>query len=98
AGITSVTDALVGPDWWAVLQSLASSGRLTARMNALAAYEHLDRLAPSGQGSADPSARLRLAGVKTFADGAVTGGMCLLDEPAAGTAGSGLASVRARQR
>ncbi len=93
AGITSVTDALVGPPGWRLLRSLADAGRLTPRVNALAAYDHFDFFEPLGQGGADSSARLRLGGVKLFADGAVNGGTCLLEEPAIGATGHGIARM-----
>jgi len=92
-GITSVTDALVGPPGWQLMRSLADAGRLTVRVNGLAAYDHLDYFQPIGQGGTGATERLRLAGVKTFADGAVNGGTCLLEEPAIGATEPGIARM-----
>ncbi|TWP35432.1 amidohydrolase [Leekyejoonella antrihumi] len=93
AGITSVTDALLGPPGWRLLSTLAHDGRLPIRVNGLAAYDHLDYFQSVGQGGASATDRLRLAGVKTFVDGAVNGGTCLLEEPAAGGAEPGIARM-----
>ncbi|HZC69525.1 MAG TPA: amidohydrolase [Jatrophihabitans sp.] len=97
AGLTSVGDALVGPDGWALMNAVDAAGRLTIRVNALAAYDHFDHFRPLGQGVADAEARLRLGGVKTFADGAVNGGTCLVEEPVIGGDGHGLARMSPAQ-
>lgn len=96
AGITSVGDALVGPGDWDVLRQLERGGDLTLRVNALVAYEHFDHFRSSG-GAAGPLDRLRIGGVKAFADGAVNGGTCLVDEPIEGTDSHGLARVSAAE-
>lgn len=94
AGITSVGDALVGPSGWELLHGLDIAGELSVRVNALGAFDHfdyfrqLDELAPAGN-------RLRLGGIKAFADGAVNGGTCLVDEPVVGGQGHGFERVSA---
>lgn len=93
AGITSVGDALVGPGGWEIMQELDGKGTLPVRVNALAAYDHFDWFRDLGQGAVDPDARLRLGGIKAFADGAVNGGSCLVDEPVIGGSGHGLERV-----
>lgn len=93
AGITSVTDALVGPQSWRLMRSLEQEGRLTARVDALASYDHLDAFGDVPEGGTSAEARLGLGGVKTFADGAVSGGTCLLEHPAIGATGHGLARM-----
>lgn len=97
AGITSVGDALVGPDSWELLRGLEARGQLTLRVNALAAYEHLDYFQALRLADPPPTARLRLGGVKAFADGAVNGGTCLVEEPIEGTDSHGIARVSAAQ-
>ena len=92
AGITSVGDALVGPGEADVLRRLERDGDLTLRVNALVAYEHFDHFRSCG-GVAGPLDRLRIGGVKAFADGAANGGTCLVDEPIEGTDSHGLARV-----
>jgi len=93
AGITSVGDALVGPAGWELMRQLDEKGALPIRVNALAAYDHLDWFRDIGQGAPGPEARLRLGGAKAFADGAVNGGTCLVDEPVIGGHGHGLERV-----
>lgn len=93
AGITSVGDALVGPPGWQLLRSVADEGRLTVRVNALAAYEHLDYFRGLDSTPVSAESRLRIGGAKAFADGAVNGGTCLLEEPAVGRTGHGIARV-----
>lgn len=97
AGITSVGDAMVGPAGWELIRSIADAGELSIRVNALASYDHFDYFRPLGPGSADDTQRLRLGGVKAFADGAVGGGTCLVDEPVRGAAGHGLERMSARE-
>lgn len=93
AGITSIGEALVGPGEWGTLSHLAEHGQLTLRVNALAAYDHFDYFRTVSA----PSDRLRLGGVKTFADGAVNGGTCLVEQPIEGTASHGLERISAAE-
>ena len=97
AGITSVGDAMVGPAGWELMRSIADAGELSIRVNALASYEHFGYFKPLGQGSPADTERLRLGGVKAFADGAVGGGTCLVDEPVTGAAGHGLERMSATE-
>lgn len=97
AGITSVGDALIGPDSWELLRRVHSEDRLTARVNALVAYEHFDHFRSV---AADPPGfedRIRIGGVKAFADGAVNGGTCLVEQPIEGTQWHGIERVSAAE-
>lgn len=84
AGITSATDALVGADDVPFLVAAERDGDLTLRLNLLVSAETYDRFR-----TRDPeplrASGLRLAGVKTFIDGAIGGRTCLMDEPFEGT-------------
>jgi predicted amidohydrolase YtcJ len=93
AGITSVGDALIGPQWWHLLEKLDATQGLDIRINALAAYDHFDYFHRLPDRAVSPESRLRLGGVKTFADGAVSGGTCLVEEPVIGGHGHGLQRV-----
>lgn len=90
AGITSVGDAVIGPHAWDMLSAAEQAGELSIRVNALAAYEHFGYFRPLGDPEPSPEARLRLGGVKAFADGAVNGGACLVEEPTIGSEGNGM--------
>jgi predicted amidohydrolase YtcJ len=96
AGITSVGDALVGPQSWELLRRVEQQGRLDLRVTALVAHEYFDRFRPAGP-EPGPLDRLRLGGVKAFADGAVNGGTCLVEQPIEGTDSHGLARVSAER-
>ena len=85
AGITSVTDAMIGPDDVALLREAQRRGRLSMRVNMLVHYEHYDLLAKGGFHTGSGDDRLRFGGVKTFVDGAIGGRTCLLDQPFEGT-------------
>lgn len=93
AGITSVGDAAVGPAGWQLMRSIADAGQLSVRVNVLATREHFTYFEPLGQGSTTATQRLRLGGVKAFADGAVGGGTCLVDEPVIGADGHGIERI-----
>ncbi|WP_037357664.1 amidohydrolase [Amycolatopsis orientalis] len=97
AGLTSVGDALVGPTEWQVLRHLADQNQLTLRVNALAAYDHFDYFRALPEEPVTAETRLRLGGVKTFADGAVNGGTCLVEQPIEGTDSYGLERVSAAE-
>ena len=81
AGITSVCDAMVGPDDIRLYQAAERRGLLTARVNLLVAYDHFDAIRRLGLASGFGSQRLRFNGVKAFVDGALGGRTCLLDRP-----------------
>jgi len=85
AGITSVTDALIGPDDIALLEEARDHGALTMRVNMLLHFEHYGLLARRGWRSGSGDGRLRLGGIKTFVDGAIGGRTCLMEEPFEGT-------------
>lgn len=81
AGITSVGDAMVGPESWATLAGLAAAGELPLRVNALVGYEHWESFRALELPAPVPTDRLRVGGVKAFADGAVNGGVAWTKQP-----------------
>jgi hypothetical protein len=85
AGITSVTDAMIGPADVALLEESRRRGMLTMRVNMLLHYEHYGLLAKNGARSGSGDTRLRFGGVKTFVDGAIGGRTCLMEQPFEGT-------------
>lgn len=93
AGITSVGDALVGPQGWELLRRVEQDDRLGLRVNALVAHEHFDHFRSLAIDPPRPGDRLRLGGVKAFADGAVNGGTCLVEQPIEGTDRHGIGRV-----
>lgn len=97
AGITSVGDALVGPDSWGLLCRARETDRLTLRINALGAYEHFDHFRDLDLPAPAPTDRVRLGGIKAFADGAVNGGTCLVEQPIEGTDSHGIERVSAAE-
>jgi predicted amidohydrolase YtcJ len=87
AGLTSVCDALVGPDDIRLLASAREQGLLTMRVGFLVAAEHYPAIRQLGLRSGFGDDILRFVGVKTLIDGAVGGRTCLLDEPHLGAGG-----------
>lgn len=85
AGITSVTDAMCGPDDVALFQAAQRNGALTMRINMLLHFEHYDLLAQREIRTGSGDNRLRLGGIKAFIDGAIGGRTCLMEEPFEGT-------------
>jgi predicted amidohydrolase YtcJ len=85
AGITSVTDAMIGPDDIALLQEARRRDALTMRVNMLLHFEHYALLAQREVRTGSGDARLRLGGIKTFVDGAIGGRTCLMEQPFEGT-------------
>ncbi|HEY0614060.1 MAG TPA: amidohydrolase [Candidatus Elarobacter sp.] len=85
AGITSLTDAMIGPADIALLEESRRRGELTMRVNMLLHFEHYDLLAERGLRTGDGDTRLRFGGVKTFVDGAIGGRTCLMEQPFEGT-------------
>jgi predicted amidohydrolase YtcJ len=85
AGITSMTDALCGPEDVRLLMAARAAGELSMRTGFLVAYPHYPLLAQLGLRSGLGDSRLRLVGVKGFVDGACAGGNCLVEEPFEGT-------------
>lgn len=90
AGLTSVCDALIAPDDIALFRQARALGRLTLRVSMLLSVDHYAAARALGVGSGFGDDRLRLAGVKAFADGAIGGRTCLLSEPYADSGGHGL--------
>lgn len=85
AGLTSITDALIGPDDLRLLIEGERRGLLTLRTNVLIAAEHYEAMRRVGLTGAFGGDRLRIAGIKTFVDGAIGGRTCLLETPFEGT-------------
>ncbi|MBE9375779.1 amidohydrolase [Saccharopolyspora sp. HNM0983] len=92
-GITSVGDAMVGPVELGLLQEAHRRGLLTVRVNALLTYPHVDALRRTGLRTDFGDRWLRIGGIKAFADGAVAGGTCLVDEPFEGTEDHGIQTL-----
>ncbi|HYH30143.1 MAG TPA: amidohydrolase [Pseudonocardia sp.] len=88
AGVTSVCDAIVGPEVLRLYQEAERQGRLSLRVGALVAHPYLDALAGVGVMSGLGGDRVRIVGVKAFVDGAVAGRTCLVDEPFCDSTGS----------
>ncbi|MDO5740877.1 MAG: amidohydrolase [Ornithinimicrobium sp.] len=93
AGITSMCDALCGPEDLELLQAARREGRLTMRVSAVVAHPHFDAMVAAGVMDGLGDEWLRLAGVKAFVDGACAGGNCLVDEPFEGTDDHGMQVV-----
>ncbi|WP_263399757.1 amidohydrolase [Saccharopolyspora pogona] len=94
AGITSVGDSMVGPAELTLLQEAHQRGELTARVNALLTYRHVDTFRAAGLRTGFGDHWLRIGGVKAFADGAVAGGTRLVEEPFEGTDDHGIQTLR----
>lgn len=90
AGLTSVCDALCGPEDVRLLTAARVAGQLTMRTGMLLAYPHYDHLGALGVGSGFGDEYLRFVGVKAFVDGACAGGNCLVEEPFEGTDDHGM--------
>lgn len=84
AGITSATDAMVGAGDVPFLLEAERAGDLTLRLNLLVTADTYDQFRAAGAGLPRESG-MRLAGVKTFIDGAIGGRTCLMDQPFEGT-------------
>ena len=93
AGLTSMTDALCGPDDVRLLLDAKRRGDLTMRVGMLVAYPHYDHFRGLGLMDGLGDHRLRFLGVKAFVDGACAGGNCLVDEPFEGTDDHGMQTM-----
>lgn len=93
AGLTSMTDALCGPDDVRLLSEAQRTGQLTLRTSFLLAHPHYDLVDQLGLHSGFGNDHLRFLGVKAFVDGACAGGNCLVDEPFEGTDDHGMQVV-----
>ena len=85
AGITSLGDALCGPNDLALFEEAERRGMLHLRLNALLAIDHYDKMKALGIRTGFGNTRLRIGGIKAFVDGAIGGRTCLLEEPFEGT-------------
>jgi predicted amidohydrolase YtcJ len=90
AGITSMCDALCGPEDVRLLMEARAEGELSMRTGFMIAYPYYGRLAEMGLRSGFGDHSLRLVGVKAFVDGACAGGNCLVEEPFEGTDDHGM--------
>lgn len=93
AGLTSMTDALCGPQDVRLLAEARRRDELTLRVSMLVAFPHYEQIAALGLHSGFGDDRLRLLGVKAFVDGACAGGNCLVDEPFEGTDDHGMQTM-----
>jgi predicted amidohydrolase YtcJ len=93
AGLTSMTDALCGPEDVRLLVDARRRGELTMRVGMLVAYPHYDHIRSLGLLDGFGDHQLRLLGVKAFVDGACAGGNCLVDEPFEGTDDHGMQTL-----
>jgi predicted amidohydrolase YtcJ len=89
SGLTSVGDAMVGPEELRALREAGARG-LALRVNALMTYPSLPGLADLGIGNGFGDEWLRIGGIKAFADGAVAGRSCAVAEPFEGTDDRGI--------
>ena len=90
AGVTSVGDAMVGPEELRLLQRLRSKGGLAVRVNVLMTYPHVAALRDAGVAAGFGDRWLRLGGIKAFLDGAVAGRSCAVAEPFEGSEDRGV--------
>lgn len=81
AGLTSICDALVGPDEIGLFNDARAAGLLTMRTGFLIGAEHYDLVRKLGLRSGFGDEWLRFVGVKTFLDGAIGGRTCMLEDP-----------------
>lgn len=91
AGLTSVGDALVGPDDIDMLLQARNRGLLTMRVGMLLSAEYYDRYDELVAAVGDDDL-LKIMGVKGFIDGALGGRTCLVEEPFEGTQDHGIQS------
>jgi predicted amidohydrolase YtcJ len=81
SGITSVTDALAGPDDLMLYQEARDRGPLPQRVNLLLTWETFNTLEVADRVTGRGDHRLRVGGVKAILDGSVSAGSCLVSEP-----------------
>lgn len=80
-GITSVHDVSASPEVLAVYQKLQASGELTVRIYGLQPLQSWQRLAAVGIRAGFGSDKLRIGGLKGFADGSLGSGTAWFFEP-----------------
>ena len=81
AGLTSICDAMVGPDDLRLFAEASARGLLSLRTGMLVAAPHYDLVHRLGLRSGVGDELLRFVGVKAFVDGAVGGRTCLTEHP-----------------
>lgn len=77
-GVTAMTEALCGASGWELLASMTGRGTTGPRYSVLVSAGDLElarRLRTDGND------RLRVIGLKSFVDGALNGGTCMLSDP-----------------
>jgi predicted amidohydrolase YtcJ len=97
AGLTSICDAMVGPDDLALFSEAAARGVLTLRTGMLIAAPHYELVHRLGLRSGLGDEMLRFVGVKAFVDGAVGGRTCLMEEPHPGGDFHGIQSTSTKE-
>lgn len=95
AGLTSICDAMVGPDDLRLFSEARERGLLTLRTGMLLSAAHYDLVHRLGLRHGFGDEWLRFVGVKAFVDGAVGGRTCLLEEPHTGRDDHGIQSMSA---
>jgi predicted amidohydrolase YtcJ len=93
AGITSVTDALVGRDTLDLYQHALARDLLSLRVGMLVTAEHWRHVEGLGLRTGFGSERLRLVGIKVVTDGAIAGRTCWVSEPFEGTDDCGMSTI-----
>ena len=81
AGLTSICDAMVGPDDLRLFAEARERGLLSLRVGMLISAAHYDLVHRLGLRHGFGDEWLRFVGVKAFVDGAVGGRTCLLEHP-----------------
>jgi predicted amidohydrolase YtcJ len=88
-GVTAVADTGTSPDGWRAFQRAAANGRLNVRVISYAlGIDALPAMAPAGPTQWLYGDRLRLTGVKFYADGALGSRGALLKQPYADKPGT----------
>lgn len=85
AGITSIGDAMMGPQELRLFQRARNRDALPVRVNALMTFPHLPALRAVGIADGFGDEWLRIGGIKAFVDGAVAGRSCAVAEPFEGS-------------
>jgi predicted amidohydrolase YtcJ len=80
-GVTSIQDVSASPDVLAAYQKLLAAGELTVRVYGFQPLPKWQRLAAVGLCAGFGSDRLKIGGVKGFADGSLGSGTALFFEP-----------------
>lgn len=86
SGLTSVHDAMVGPEALRTYQDCLEEGELNLRVYALMTYDCLKSLSACGIRTGFGNDMLRIGGIKLVADGAIAGRTAYLSQPYEGSA------------